>query len=108
MVAKHFRYEYGYFSKMFKKHIGVTFKKYLNKIRLENAVKLMSNSNLKYTEISVAVGYKSYEHFCRLFREQYSDHTILEVKRHARKYGTKETLLKLLKEELFTQDELPF
>ena len=71
MVAKHFRYEYGYFSKMFKKHIGVTFKKYLNKIRLENALKLMSNSNLKYTEISVAVGYKSYEHFCRLFREQY-------------------------------------
>jgi len=71
MIANHFQYEYGYFSKIFKKHMGVTFKKYLNGIRLESAMKLMTNSSLKYTEIALAVGYKNYEHFSRLFREQY-------------------------------------
>lgn len=70
-IANHFQYEYGYFSRMFRKLKGVTFKKYLNSIRLEKAMDLIKSSSLKYGEIAVAVGYKNYEHFSRSFREQY-------------------------------------
>ena len=70
-VANYFQYEYGYFSRIFRQLKGVTFKKYLNYIRLEKARELIKNSSLKYGEIAVAVGYKNYEHFSRLFREQY-------------------------------------
>lgn len=71
MIAKNFQYEYGYFSKMFRKLKGVTFKKYLNSVRLEKAMKLIKTSSLKYSEIATAVGYRNYEHFSRLFCEQY-------------------------------------
>ncbi|MBQ7960341.1 MAG: response regulator [Clostridia bacterium] len=71
MIAKNFQYEYGYFSRMFRKLKGVTFKKYLNSVRLEKAMQLIMTSSLKYSEIATAVGYRNYEHFSRLFCEQY-------------------------------------
>lgn len=70
-MAKFFQYEYSYFSKMFRKLKGVTFRKYLNNFRLEKAEKLIRTTSLKYSEIAFEVGYQNYEHFSRSFRDKY-------------------------------------
>ena len=57
-----------------------------------------------YRSNSGCVG-KSFE--CEVCQE-YADHAIPAVSRHARRYGTKDTLLKLLNEEFFKEDDLPF
>jgi len=48
---------------------------------------------------------KSFE--CEVCQE-YADEVILEVSRHAKRYGTKDTLLKLLNKEFFKDSDLPF
>ena len=48
---------------------------------------------------------KSFE--CEVCQE-YADHAISVVSRYARKYGTKDTLLKLLNKEFFKDSDLPF
>ncbi|MBR6645951.1 MAG: response regulator [Clostridia bacterium] len=70
-MAKEFQYEYSYFSKIFRNIKGIPFKKHLNNFRLEKAESLIRNTSLKYSEIAVKVGYQSYEHFSRCFREKY-------------------------------------
>lgn len=70
-VAQHFKYEYTYFSKVFRNIKGIAFKKHLNNIRLEEAEKLIRGTNLKYYTIALKVGYQNYEHFNRCFHEKY-------------------------------------
>lgn len=70
-VAELFNYEYNYFSKLFFKLKGMTFKKYLIDVRMNEAMKLMQTTDLKCSVISAKVGYKNYEHFSRSFREKY-------------------------------------
>ena len=48
---------------------------------------------------------KSFE--CEVCQE-YADHAIPAVSRYARRHGTKDTLLKLLNNEFFKEDDLPF
>ena len=48
---------------------------------------------------------KSFE--CEVCQE-YADEVISSVKNYARKHGTKDTLLKLLNNEFFKEDDLPF
>ena len=48
---------------------------------------------------------KSFE--CEVCQE-YADEVISSVKSYARKHGTKDTLLKLLNNEFFKEDDLPF
>lgn len=70
-MAEYFRYEYTYFSRLFSKIKGTTFKKYINNIRLEKAMDLIQTTNLTFNEISYEVGYHNYEHFARSFRSKY-------------------------------------
>lgn len=66
-----FNYEYNYFSKVFQKYKGVSFKKYLVNVRLSEAMNLLLHSDLKCSDISEKVGYKNYEHFSRSFKNKY-------------------------------------
>lgn len=58
----------SYFSAKFKKEFGTNFSDYLKKIRINHAKKLMETTNLKIYEVSQAVGYRSVEHFTRIFK----------------------------------------
>ena len=51
-VAELFNYEYNYFSKLFYKLKGMTFKKYLIDVRMNEAMKLMQTTDLKTDEKS--------------------------------------------------------
>lgn len=59
-----------YFSKLFKNMCGMTFSQYLNVVRIEKAVELLSSDNsYSITEIASMCGYSSIRHFNRSFLE---------------------------------------
>lgn len=60
-----------YLSTKFTKETGMTFSAYLTGIRLEKAKRLMDTTDLKMYEISDRVGYRSVEHFNRMFKKAY-------------------------------------
>ncbi|MFA9397603.1 MAG: response regulator [Clostridiaceae bacterium] len=59
----------GYFSKLFMDITGENFTMYVNKIRIENAKKMLLNSNFKIYEISENIGFTNVEHFSRTFKK---------------------------------------
>jgi AraC-like DNA-binding protein/ligand-binding sensor protein len=68
-VAKAMHVSTFYFCKMFKKATGLTFTKYLSRVRVEKAKTLLLNPHLRISEISYNVGFQSLTHFNRVFRE---------------------------------------
>lgn len=69
-IAKHFSFSYCYFSKKFLAAFGVPFKNYLTKIRINESMKLLSESKLSIAEIAVTVGFSSSSHYIESFRKQ--------------------------------------
>lgn len=59
----------AYLSKIFKRYTGTTPIKMLTNIRIHNAKKLLSHSNLSIQEIGKQVGYPDQFHFSKTFRK---------------------------------------
>lgn len=59
----------SYFSTYFKKHLDVTFSKYLEGLRIEKACELIRNSDLNIEAIATEVGYTSSLSFRRAFKK---------------------------------------
>ena len=60
----------SYFSALFKKESGETISDYLQRIRLEEAKKLLRATSLNLNEIAQRVGYTDAKHFSKMFRKQ--------------------------------------
>ena len=58
-----------YFSKIFTEEVGDNFIKYLTNVRIENAKKLLEETEMKIYEICDKVGYHNIEHFSRTFKK---------------------------------------
>lgn len=56
-----------YFSEVFKKEMGINFKKYLIEYRVQLAAELLKNNHYKITDVAQMVGYKDNRYFSRLF-----------------------------------------
>lgn len=69
-IAKHFSFSYSYFSKKFLAAFGVPFKNYLTRIRVNESMRLLSESKLSIAEIAVTVGFSSSSHYIESFRKQ--------------------------------------
>ena len=67
-LAKYFYINSSYLSTQFKKFIGISFKAFLNEIRILYACSLLS-SNIPVTQIAFDTGFKSYSSFCRAFMQ---------------------------------------
>lgn len=61
----------SYFSSFFKKNTGQNFKSYLTGLRMQEALQLLLQTDMKIYEISNAVGYKSVRQFTDAFKQQY-------------------------------------
>lgn len=59
----------SYFSSLFKKEIGVSFSKYLTKVRIDTAKNLLLSTNMKFYEISNRVGFENQYYFSKVFKE---------------------------------------
>lgn len=58
-----------YFSRAFKEVMGLNYSKWLNVVRVEKAVSLMTEESLTLTEIAMLSGFKSIPSFNRVFAE---------------------------------------
>ncbi len=56
-------------SELIRKHCDLTVRQYLNKVRLEEAKRLIRATDLQIAEIAYEVGYNNVQHFNRVFKE---------------------------------------
>ncbi|MCH1625043.1 response regulator transcription factor [Fredinandcohnia sp. SECRCQ15] len=68
-VAKHFHFNPSYLSSYFTAHNNEGFNEYLNKIRIEEAAKLLLKDTATISEISGMVGYSDHSYFCKVFKK---------------------------------------
>lgn len=71
-----------YFSRFFKKYMGITFLEYVYSIRLQSAYQEIINTDLPIQEIQERNGFTSPKIFSRMFREQYGK-TPREIRKSA-------------------------
>lgn len=68
-IAGDINYSLPYISKLFKEKTGITFRLYLQKTRIEEACRLLSNTDEKIFSISKMVGYSDVDFFSKIFKE---------------------------------------
>ena len=59
----------SYLSRKFKEITGQTFLDFLNKYRVQQAITLLNTREYRISEISEAVGFSDYKHFCSVFKK---------------------------------------
>jgi two-component system, response regulator YesN len=69
-VAKHFHFNPSYLSSYFSIHNSEGFIEYLNRIRIEEASKLLVEGKATISEISGMVGYSDHSYFCKVFKKR--------------------------------------
>lgn len=67
-IAKVYNYNTAYLGKLFTKKVGTNFNSYVEKIRIEEAKKLLLLEDLKIYEVSEKCGYKNVDYFNRKFK----------------------------------------
>lgn len=67
-ISKSFGMSYSYFSRTFKKVTGISFKNYLNRIRISNAEQMLFSTGASVSEIATACGYNSISYFISVYR----------------------------------------
>ena len=71
-ICKHFGYSKGYFSGLFKKETGQTFKEYLNNFRILQFCEMMENDKEQnIIDIALSCGFESAATFYRVFHKKY-------------------------------------
>ncbi|KIL41432.1 hypothetical protein SD70_07260 [Gordoniibacillus kamchatkensis] len=70
-VASHVGIHRSYYSKKFTEYVGMTPVRYLQKLRMDKAMRLLEESSLTITEIGLSLGYSDSPSFTRAFGNYY-------------------------------------
>ncbi len=70
-IASHFYLSREYFSRFFKKHMGITFSQYLNEVRMAHVYSDIRNTRTGIMELAERHGFASYKLFNQMFRATY-------------------------------------
>ncbi|MGF7144682.1 two-component system response regulator YesN [Anaerotaenia torta] len=68
-IARLFNYNSAYLGKIFKKEMGESFNNMLDHIRIANAKRLLTETNLKIYQVSKRVGYGNIDYFYSKFKK---------------------------------------
>ena len=68
-IAEYFGYNSSYLGKLFMKTTGENFNSYLDKVRIENSKRLLTDEKYKVYEISDLVGYANVDYFHKKFKK---------------------------------------
>lgn len=68
-ISATFNFNPYYFSKLFKKYTGVSYKTYLTKLRIQKACELLKNSSKSIKEIAFMVGFSDPNYFIKAFKK---------------------------------------
>lgn len=71
MTAEQIGLTPAYFSKLFKKETGETFVKYLTRIRMEEAIRMLDTTDEKIYVIAEKTGYPDVGYFSHVFKKKY-------------------------------------
>lgn len=71
LVAKEVGVSCRQLERLFAKHLGMSPKTYSNKLRLENARRLLQQTQLTILEVAMASGFTSTAHFSKLYRKRF-------------------------------------
>jgi AraC-like DNA-binding protein len=67
-VAARYGMNPSYFSRLFRKHAGLTLVELINTARIQKSCQLLKRTDASIVEIAVSVGYNNLSHFNRYFR----------------------------------------
>ena len=70
-VAARFGLSPQYFSSFFRENFGRTFTQHVNSLRIEQAARLLRETDLPVMEIAFNVGFDNFSYFIKRFREVY-------------------------------------
>lgn len=70
LVAEYFDYSYENLGRVFKKYTDVSLISYITHIRLNQACRLLRNTQFTIAEIAQMVGYSNANYFCSVFKKQ--------------------------------------
>lgn len=68
MVSNHVSMNYSLFSVLFKQYTGTNFVSFLQALRLDEAQRLLRETDLRVNEISARVGFSGEKHFLKVFK----------------------------------------
>lgn len=68
-IADNLNFSTSYISRHFQKNYGISFKDYLQKVRIEQSCRLLANTKKKIIEIAGLVGYDDIKFFTALFKK---------------------------------------
>ncbi|MCZ8518440.1 MULTISPECIES: response regulator transcription factor [Paenibacillus] len=68
-VAKHFHFNPSYLSSYFASNSKEGFNEYVNRIRIEEAAKLLRTGDVAISDIGARVGYADHSYFCKVFKK---------------------------------------
>ena len=68
-ISKHVGMSYTYFSKQFAEDFGTNYSHYLNKIRIEKSIDLLTTTDKSITEVALMVGFSSTSHYIKVFKK---------------------------------------
>ncbi len=77
-LAQHVHLNPSYFSSLFKESTGISFKEHLNRIRIEESMRLLAHTDYAIIDIATAVGYEDQSYFSKVFKK----HTGLSPKEY--------------------------
>lgn len=70
-LASHFSFSASYLSRLIKRFFGINYASLLQSVRLEKAKELLSNTNMRVTDISANIGYESNSYFINIFKQAF-------------------------------------
>ncbi len=68
-IAVLFGYNSSYLGKIFTKNVGESFNTYVDRVRVEHAIKMLTEGKLKVYEIAEKVGYNNVDYFHKKFKK---------------------------------------
>lgn len=69
-LAEKYNVSVPYLSNLFKKEVGTTIIKYINKLRIERAKTLLNSSSLSIQDIAIHVGIYDHNYFTKVFKKE--------------------------------------
>jgi YesN/AraC family two-component response regulator len=71
-IAKILFVNRSHLSKKFAEEVGITLTEYIQKVKMDSAIKLMDSRLYKLNQVADLLGFSSYSYFCRIFKKYYS------------------------------------
>lgn len=71
-LSRQFHFQEDYFTRLIKKHTGITYTEFLRRIRMYKAEELLLNTSMTVSNIIKSVGYENRYHFYNIFSEYHN------------------------------------